>query len=120
MSTKELRDKAIVITKVDELWNQDVIHAKSIQRFPLDSDMTKMEVGPGGEWVLMQRANGTLHVLDISSDSPIVTATKNLPDDIPLRPPIKPSMALWLAFSGGEHLALTLDRHTQPNMLEED
>jgi hypothetical protein len=110
MSADELIQKAILITRIDEVFRQEVINPTNITRHPLDH-IAKVEVGPGGQWMLLQSMDCTLHLYNSNlEDPPFVTA--KLPENVPIRQPLPRCMALLLTTSGGEHLALASDNHT--------
>lgn len=111
MSSIELRQKAILVARVDCLLDRDVIEPANVQSYPTGADVTQASIAPGGEGIMLMYDDGTLHV----------HKTRNLAHSEPLVVPRPNCMAgsihnpfptLVLSSSGKYHLALACDRYT--------
>jgi hypothetical protein len=111
MSSMELRQQAILVARVDCLFDRDVIEPANVQSYPAGADVTQAAIAPGGEGIMLMYDDGTLHVhktRNLHSEPLVVVPRPNcmagsIHDPFP---------ALVLSSSGKHHLALACDHYT--------
>jgi hypothetical protein len=77
MTSTELRRKADRIALVDNLWSRDTIHPVKIERHSLSYDICRVEVLPGGEFILTLCKDGELQLRNTRDFiEPLMTVTR--------------------------------------------
>lgn len=62
MSASELRQKALLITRLDSLWSLEAVHPVRISTHSIGAGMCRALIWPGGDFILILLENGTLEL----------------------------------------------------------
>jgi hypothetical protein len=62
LSSSELRTKAAMISRLDDLWSRGASHPAHIESYRPSSGIIAIEIMPGGDWVLNLFQDGSLHL----------------------------------------------------------
>lgn len=120
MSAEQLRRQAMLAFNVDKIWRQDFINLDPLKisrhSLVLDSGVANIQIGPGGEWVVMQLTNRRLQLYQLQAERALRTLPHAVfkPTDGGSRKELPEHMSLFLSFSDGNHFAMTCNyrRHT--------
>ena len=77
MSSRDLRNPAVRATRIDKLFvNSDVVYPVKVQSIPCNLNATRLDITPGGEWLLIMDDVGTytLHKTREFASTPLTVA----------------------------------------------
>lgn len=114
MSSEELMRKAILLTRLDALWTQDVVIPAKMASHPLAPDVCRVEIILGGDFILTLFKEGGLQLHDTRhlSTVPLVEVTR---PDHPLRFYHSDSTDMRRSCSSrGENWTVVIDCYSAP------
>jgi hypothetical protein len=108
MSSRELKERATQMARVDGVFDKDIIHPTRVKQHPLGFAEVRAEVAPGGDWIVTVHEDyaGSLCLYRGESLGQTALATARRPDDSCLREGILGYDSLFLSYSEGKHLAV--------------
>jgi hypothetical protein len=106
MSSHQLRKKAILMAKVDAMFNSDVIKPTRIQRFAMKNGEALAEVFPGGDWVVTIHEDETIRLHRTKEFNQTALVTVKRPDESYRQTGTLSYDSLYLAYSEGKHIAV--------------
>jgi hypothetical protein len=106
MSSRELRETALRMAKVDTVFDSDVIKPTSIRRFTLKNGEALAEVLPGGDYVVTMHENETMRLNRAKEFNQTALVTVKQPDESYRQTSTLSYDSLYLAYSEGKHLAV--------------
>ena len=62
MSSRDLKNTAVRVTRLDKLFDNDVIHPVKVERIACSKDAAKMHLTFGGQWVVIMHEDGSLNI----------------------------------------------------------
>lgn len=62
MSASELKQKAVLITRLDSLWSLETVRPVRISNHPLGAGICRALIWPGGDFILILVEDGTLQL----------------------------------------------------------
>lgn len=114
MSANDLRKAALRAAKIDSVLENDVIHPKSVERLSIPRvDVVGMEMVSGGQWILILRADGSVH-LHAMQDLEKSVVSAHRPEYTSPRKWHELHMSIQLSGLDGNHLAVVYEHYTVP------
>ena len=70
LTTKVLKMKTVIAARLAHKWSQKTVTPRMARKYECDCDVARLQLLPGGKWLLIAQCDGSLGLYDMSSGAP--------------------------------------------------